>query len=47
MHYINTVIRSISRLVVSLDMTEWAVLAICLIGIGVLCMRGYGSRSTY
>ena len=47
MDHLSTVMRQISRLICNLDPAEWAVVAVVVVGIGVLCMRGYGSRDTY
>ena len=47
MRYLSIVMREINSFLYSLDPKEWAVIAVIIVGLGVLCMRGYGSRDTY
>jgi len=30
-----------------MDIQEWLVVFVCVIAVGVLCLRGFGSRSDY
>ena len=47
MNYISTFLNQINRFVCSLNPSEWAVVGVICVVLGVLCMRGYGSRDTY
>ena len=47
MTYLSEALRLVNRLVCSLDQTGWAVVGVIVVGLGVLCMRGHGSRDTY
>lgn len=41
--YVEQLLRWLS----TLNLREWAVLAVCVFGLGALCMRGFGSRTSY
>jgi hypothetical protein len=45
--FLRIAFRSVSNFVVRMDMQEWAIVGACLVVVGVMCMRGYGSRSNY
>lgn len=47
MRYLSIVLREINSFLFSLDPSGWAVIAVIIVGAGVLCMRGYGPRDTY
>ncbi|HEX5102481.1 MAG TPA: hypothetical protein VFV87_01635 [Pirellulaceae bacterium] len=42
-NYVNLVTRSASQL----DRTHWVVISILVLVIGLICMRGFGSRNYY
>jgi hypothetical protein len=42
-HYIDLVTRHASHL----DRQHWVLLSVLVLGLGMLCMRGFGSRTNY
>ncbi len=44
---INRIISQFFSFVNSLGTSGWAVVAVVLVTVGVICMRGYGSRDNY
>jgi hypothetical protein len=42
-HYIDLVTRQASHL----DRQHWVLLSVVVLGLGMLCMRGFGSRTSY
>jgi hypothetical protein len=42
-HYVDVVTRSAAHL----DRTQWVILSVVVLGVGILCMRGFGSRNNY
>ena len=47
MHTINSLINQFFSLIHRLDTNGWAIVGVIVVGLGVLCMRGYGSRDNY
>ncbi|MCA9189060.1 MAG: hypothetical protein R3E01_04255 [Pirellulaceae bacterium] len=47
MSAITRVINSINHMFMSMNSNHWAILAVLLVGVGVICMRGFGSRKNY
>ena len=45
--FLQIALNKVSNLVTQMSMTEWTIAGACLIVVGIICMRGYGSRSTY
>ncbi len=43
MHYVNVFLRYCDRL----DYQEWFLLGLVVVGLGLFCMKGFGSRSNY
>jgi hypothetical protein len=39
----NSIINTVNRM----DMQQWTMVAVLVVVIGVICMRGYGSRKYY
>ena len=37
-------VRRCENMVVSLDMNEWGIIALVLVTLGVICMRGLGNQ---
>jgi hypothetical protein len=42
-HYVDVVTRAAAQL----DRTHWIILSVVVLGLGLVCMRGFGSRSQY
>ena len=47
LNFLQSVFRTLTNFIVRLDVQEWAIVGVCLVAVGVMCMRGYGSRSNY
>ncbi len=47
MSFVNRISYKISRLVTQMDMTDALIIVVCVVGLGLLCMRGFGSRTNY
>lgn len=47
MSTLNSLLNKCFSLIHRLDTTGWAIVAVVVVGLGVLCMRGYGSRDEY
>lgn len=45
--FLQTALNKVSYLVTQMNMTQWIIAGLCLVVVGFMCMRGYGSRSTY
>lgn len=45
--FLNRTVDYVQRLILRSDTNDWLVIAVILIGMGVLCMRGFGSRTDY
>jgi hypothetical protein len=43
MHYVNIFLRYCERL----DHQGWFLLGLAVVGLGLICMKGFGSRSNY
>lgn len=43
MHYVHMVVRAASQL----DRQHWIILSVLVLGLGLACMRGFGSRNNY
>ena len=46
-YYIHDLQSAISRVVYQMDMRGWGIFLIVVIGIGAMCLRGYGSWKEY
>lgn len=42
-HYVDVITRAASQL----DRTQWVIVSVAVLGVGILCMRGFGSRNNY
>lgn len=42
-HYVDLVTRAASHL----DRQHWIILSVVVLGLGLICMKGFGSRSQY
>lgn len=45
--YISSCHQAIMNAINRMDMQQWAALAALVVVIGLICMRGYGSRNKY
>ena len=47
MSYVHSATNLTLRWIHGLNETEWGVIAVLVVAVGVLCMQGFGSRSNY
>jgi hypothetical protein len=47
MHYVWRFVDDVTRYAGQLDRQQWIVLSILVLGLGLITMRGFGSRNNY
>ena len=47
MSFINQFLRSFARVVDSMEREHWVLASVAVVVVGLICMRGYGSRTNY
>lgn len=47
MHHIPRLIETVTRYAGQLNRQEWVIISILVLGLGLLTMRGFGSRNNY
>ena len=47
MEFIRHLQHKISRIAVHMDFSDCAILVVCVLTIGFICLRGFGSRSNW
>ena len=47
LRFFDGLLNNFVRMMNNLGPNGWAVIAVLVVSIGFVCMRGYGSRSTY
>ena len=47
MHYVWSLVDVVTRYAGQLDRQQWIVLSVLVLGLGLITMRGFGSRNNY
>ena len=47
MYYLPRIIETVTRLAGQLDRQQWVIVSFLVLGLGLLTLRGFGSRSNY
>jgi hypothetical protein len=46
-HFVNRLVYEVTSYVSGFDRQHWLWISIAVLGLGLLCMRGFGSRTNY
>lgn len=47
MHYVWKLVDEVTRYAGQLDRQQWIMLSVLILGLGLITMRGFGSRNNY
>jgi hypothetical protein len=47
MEFMHNLFNKISRAAVHMDLSDCTVLAVCVLAVGFVCLRGFGSRTNW